>query len=128
MPSALDSGMTNIERYQNTDIPNRTLLPERLKDRNAHRMLAQTRFQTIHRVANVHGEGVVATEKVHETVRLARAAMVDISMLSQWTAVVAAGDPMLSAELAQLATVARLGAVEIIGDMIDTFRREGMGL
>jgi hypothetical protein len=92
--------------------------------RALERQLSRIEASTLLRVANVQGEGMVQTEKVHELDRLASEAMTGQAMLHRWGATLAAGDPFLADEMKFFTDMAKLGKGEVIADTVSTLCRE----
>jgi hypothetical protein len=90
--------------------------------------LARTRSDIIRRAARVEAEAIVATVKVQEINRVTKEAIGGCAMLRHYADTVAHGDPMLMDELRFFTDVARLGAGEVIADMVTSYCREGRGL
>jgi hypothetical protein len=103
--------------------PPARLLRERLP-RQTRNALAAIQHSTTVRLAGVRGEGLVATVKTHELNHVDREAMTGHALLYRCREALAAGDPFLNDELRLLTDTARLGAAEIIADLVADFCRE----
>ena len=93
--------------------------------RRTARALTNLEERTLLRVADVQGEGYVATEKVKEVDRLVREAMTGQAMLRKWGEVLSTNDPVTAGDMLFLGDIAKMAKGEIIADTVDTYCREG---
>jgi hypothetical protein len=80
--------------------------------------------RTTLRTFEVHAEGIVSTEKVHELNHVAREAVSSQAFLAQYANTVAAGDPVLRDDLEFFVHLAKLGKGEVLADLTTTYCRE----
>lgn len=93
----------------------------------ASRRLAAIDRRNLARIANVHGEGLVQGEKIHELNTLAREAVTGYTFLRKWSDHLAGADPILHDELRFFTDATRLAVGEVIADTVDTYSREARG-
>jgi hypothetical protein len=93
--------------------------------RSASRALNQVEERNLLRIAKVQSEGMVQAEKIREISHLGRIAATDYALLYKYSNTVATADPLLHDDLRLICDTARFGMVEVIGDTIDTYCREG---
>ncbi len=93
-------------------------------DRRTNRALSSIERQTILRVASVQAEAIVAVEKVHGIETVTREAMTGSALLSQWASTLAQGDPFVADDLKFFRDVAKLGAGEVIADLVSDYCQE----
>jgi hypothetical protein len=97
----------------------------RYQQARGDRAVAAAHHRTAARLAEVHGESIVATEKIHAIDWLAREAMLGHTVLVRFQHVLASDDPILQDELRFYVDLARLGKGEVIAQTVDRFSREG---
>ena len=118
--------MPNIERFTRgtSNLPGEPPLVSRATQRS----LENIQSRTFVRMARVQAEGMVTKEKEREIDHVTREAMVGQTMLRHWVHVLAHGDPILADELDGFATIAKMGKLQVLTDMVDTYCREANGL
>jgi hypothetical protein len=89
-----------------------------------NRQLARIGRNTLIRVANVRAEADISADKIRELNGVAREAVTDYVMLSERTRVMTANDPVLADSVRIFTETARLGAAEVLADLVDTYWRE----
>jgi hypothetical protein len=87
------------------------------------RGLETAQGKTLIRGADVHNEAIVAGGKVDELTFVALKAMSNHAMLDGWSNQLAGDNPVLADDLRFYKDMARLGAGEVIADLVDKFRR-----
>jgi hypothetical protein len=97
---------------------------ETVRNAGARRQLDRLRDRTMLRLANVQGQGIVASEKVKELESTSREAMTGQAMLYNWANTVANGDPVLRDDMGFFQSLYRAAAGEVIADLSDTYCRE----
>lgn len=95
--------------------------PARFSERQTARQLAEMEQAAVVAMASVQANGVVQAEKIEEIDRLTRTAIVGQTMLSQWAATVAQGDPFMADDLKFFLDVAKIGKGELIADTVAKF-------
>ena len=88
------------------------------------RLLDRLRQRTTLRVAVVHDEGIVASEKVKEVGYVTRDAMLSYTTLCRSADTLAGPDPVAIDNLRFFTDTARLGMGEVIVALVDTYCRE----
>jgi hypothetical protein len=90
----------------------------------SRRQLTRLEEGTLLRIAEVHADGIVQSEKMDEIDHLARQAKSGQAMLRKWADTLSRGDPLLRDELQHFADMASSGKQLILADAIEHFSRE----
>jgi hypothetical protein len=100
------------------------LIPRSLERRTAQD-IARIEHEAMVKVAANRALAIEVSEMIHEVNAVTHEAMTGHAMLVRWSDALAQGDPIVSSDMRFFTDVARLGAGEIIADLVEAYSRRG---